>query len=172
MSGGSRFALAVSGFRLRARLDCSIPSARFGQRGITPLLDTALLIRALEGLEPSRSGRCPAHTTSVFDPYLGDFYDLTSVGNELFGIFSASNDDNGTNALYPDAVFQRDFKGTEGTASFQLTDGSGNNVALSIDPFVFSLDLSQPSPTPEPATLTLLGTSLIGLAAFRRRRRT
>src|SRR6202008_4946568 len=36
LSGGSRFALAVSGFRLRARLGCSIPSSRFGQRGITP----------------------------------------------------------------------------------------------------------------------------------------
>src|SRR5215472_18032867 len=30
---------------------------------LPPLLDTALLIRALEGLEPSQSGRCPAHTT-------------------------------------------------------------------------------------------------------------
>jgi hypothetical protein len=27
-------------------------------------LDTALLIRAPEGLEPSRSGRCPAHVGS------------------------------------------------------------------------------------------------------------
>ena len=35
-SGGFRSVLAVSGFRLRARLDVSIPSARFGQRGITP----------------------------------------------------------------------------------------------------------------------------------------
>src|SRR5262249_33595555 len=31
-----RSALAVSGFRLRARLGVSIPSSRFGQRGITP----------------------------------------------------------------------------------------------------------------------------------------
>src|SRR5215469_12865230 len=35
-SSGSRSALAVSNFRLRARLDVSIPSAFFGQRGITP----------------------------------------------------------------------------------------------------------------------------------------
>src|SRR5271157_346674 len=35
-SGGFRFALAVSGFRFRARLDVSIPSAFSGQRGITP----------------------------------------------------------------------------------------------------------------------------------------
>jgi len=35
-SSGFRSALAVSSFRLRARLDVSIPSAFFGQRGITP----------------------------------------------------------------------------------------------------------------------------------------
>jgi len=35
-SGGSRSALAVSGFRLRARLGFSIPSSRSGRRGITP----------------------------------------------------------------------------------------------------------------------------------------
>ena len=33
---GSSSALAVSSFRLRARLDVCIPSAFFGQRGITP----------------------------------------------------------------------------------------------------------------------------------------
>ena len=35
-SGGCRFALAVSGFRFRARLGFSIPSAFSGPRGITP----------------------------------------------------------------------------------------------------------------------------------------
>src|SRR5437016_11421164 len=35
-SGGSRSVLAVSSFRLRARLDVSIPSASSGQRRITP----------------------------------------------------------------------------------------------------------------------------------------
>src|ERR1700687_4085070 len=35
-SGGSRSALAVSGFRLRARLGFSIPASRSGRRGITP----------------------------------------------------------------------------------------------------------------------------------------
>jgi hypothetical protein len=35
-SGGSRSVFAVSSFRLRVRLDFSIPSAFFGQRGATP----------------------------------------------------------------------------------------------------------------------------------------
>ncbi len=36
MNGGSRFALSVSGFRLRAHIGFSIPSILFGRRGITP----------------------------------------------------------------------------------------------------------------------------------------
>ena len=101
--------------------------------------------------------------------YLGDFYDLTSVGNTMYGIFSAGNDDNGTLASYPSATFQRDFIGTPDTASFQLTDLNGNpfpSSSYSIDPFVFSFT----SGVPEPATLTLLGSALLGLAALRRRR--
>jgi len=44
-SGGFRSALAVSSFRLRARLDLSIPSAFSGQRGCEPrFLDMAPLI--------------------------------------------------------------------------------------------------------------------------------
>jgi hypothetical protein len=43
--GGFRSALAVSSFRLRARLDLSIPSAFSGQRGCEPrFLDMAPLI--------------------------------------------------------------------------------------------------------------------------------
>jgi hypothetical protein len=44
-SGGFRSVLAVSSFRLRARLDLSIPSAFSGQRGYEPrFLDMAPLI--------------------------------------------------------------------------------------------------------------------------------
>jgi autotransporter passenger strand-loop-strand repeat protein len=72
------------------------------------------------------------------DPYLGDFYDITCIGNTFFGIFSAANADNGTDAsFYSNTTFQRDFTGTAGTANFQLT-ANGNPVSYSIDPFFFS----------------------------------
>jgi hypothetical protein len=141
-------------------------SDQLSQHLLTTTDDFATTTDSLLGTE--------SNATPLFDffPYLGDFYDLSSVGNELFGIFSASNFDNGTLANYPDAVFQRCTTGVEGTASFDLCNNAGGSVSLSIDPFVFSLDLSQVQPTPEPATLTLLGTSLLGLAAVLRRRRT
>jgi hypothetical protein len=65
---------------------------------------------------------------SQFDPYLGDFYDMTSVGDTFYGIFSASNADNGTDALFSTTSFQRNFTGTPGTASFHLTDANGSTV--------------------------------------------
>src|SRR6266849_5946843 len=50
---GFRFVLAVSGFRLRARLDFSIPSfLSTASEALPPLLDTAPLIRAPRGLQP------------------------------------------------------------------------------------------------------------------------
>jgi len=67
-------------------------------------------------------------------------------------------------ASYPDATFQRDFIGAVDTASFQLTDLTGSAVGFSIDPFFFSVAV------PEPATLALLGASLLGFAALHRRK--
>ena len=52
-SGGCRSALAVSGFRLRARLGFSIPSSLPAREALPPRSDMALLIRAPEGLQPS-----------------------------------------------------------------------------------------------------------------------
>jgi PEP-CTERM motif-containing protein len=103
-----------------------------------------------------------------FGPYIGDFFDLTSVGDIFYGIFSASNADNGIDALFPDVSFQRDFIGAPGTAGFHLTSAIGA-PDFSIDPFVFSFSLA--AVVPEPATVTLLGAALIGMAALRRRHR-
>ena len=73
-----------------------------------------------------------------FDPYLGDFFDLQSIGTTFYGVFSASNADNGTDAQFSNATFGRDFTGAAGTASFQLIDTTGQAVASSIDPFFFT----------------------------------
>jgi FG-GAP-like repeat len=77
----------------------------------------------------------------TFHPYLGDFFDLTSVGNTFYGVFSASNADNGTDAQFSNVVFGRNFTGNSGTASFQLHDTDGNPVASSIDTYFFTYQL-------------------------------
>jgi len=69
-----------------------------------------------------------------FLPYLGDYDYLLSVGNEFRGVFCANNTPDLGN--FPQGVtYQR-------AANFStktLTDGSGNPVAISIDPFYFSV---------------------------------
>jgi hypothetical protein len=96
--------------------------------------------------------------TWAFNPYLGDFFNLISIGNTFYGTFSASNADNGKDALFPTLTLQRKFTGTPGKSSFQLTDDSGNSVAPSIDPFFFSATVVPPVPTgpnaPPPANTT------------------
>ena len=69
-----------------------------------------------------------------FLPYLGDYDYLLSVGTEFRGVFSANNTPDLAN--FPQGVtYQRaaDF------SSKTLNDGSGNPVAISIDPFYFSV---------------------------------
>jgi hypothetical protein len=68
-----------------------------------------------------------------FLPYLGDYDYLLSVGDEFRGVFCANNTPDLGN--FPHGVtYQRaaDFN------SKTLNDGSGNRVAISIDPFYFS----------------------------------
>jgi hypothetical protein len=90
-----------------------------------------------------------ATPTSQFNPYIGDFFDLTSVGNNFCGIFCASNADNGTDAqLNSVTAFLRNHSGTPGMPGFQVTDGSGNPVTASIDPYVFSGQLVTGPPRP------------------------
>lgn len=72
--------------------------------------------------------------TEQFLPYLGDYDYLLTAGNEFRGVFCANNTPDLGN--FPQGVtYQR-------AADFnkkKLTDGSGNPVAISIDPFYFSV---------------------------------
>jgi hypothetical protein len=138
-------------------------TAQLSQHLLTTINDFATTQDSLLGRESN------ATPTLAFNPYLGDYYDLTSIGDQLFGIFSASNADNGTSAFFPDVSFQRDFTGTPGTPSFDLVSLNDATVPFSIDPFFFSVTL-----VPEPNSLVVLGAallSLLGLTALRRRHR-
>src|SRR5213083_2483925 len=69
-----------------------------------------------------------------FLPYIGDYNGLLTRGNQFLGIFSANNTPDSAN--FPQGVvYQRrvDF------ATHRLLDGSGAAVAVSIDPFFFSV---------------------------------
>jgi hypothetical protein len=69
-----------------------------------------------------------------FLPYLGDYDYLLAVGNEFRGVFCANNTPDRAN--FPQGVtYQRAANFTTKT----LTDGSGNPVAISIDPFYFTV---------------------------------
>lgn len=101
--------------------------------------------RWLTQLEQSRDGfathrdialaTVPAATPAFqFLPYLGDYEGLLARGNAFLGIFSANNTPDSTN--FPQGVvYQRrvDFP------THRLLDGSGAAVAVSIDPFFFSV---------------------------------
>jgi hypothetical protein len=74
-----------------------------------------------------------------FDPYLGDFFDLQGFGSTFYGIFAASNANNGTTAAISNVTYQRNFTGTPGQSSFALKDTSGaTTINPSIDPYFFT----------------------------------
>jgi hypothetical protein len=102
------------------------------------LTTTNDFINTTDTLLATESNATPA---AQFSPYVGDFFDLTSVGNTFYGIFSASNADNGTDGQFSNVALQRNFTGTPGTSSFHLTNAGGGAVPFSVDPFFFSYQL-------------------------------
>jgi hypothetical protein len=87
----------------------------------------------------------------------------TSSNIRPLALFSASNADDGTNALLQNVTFNRDFTGTPGTSSFRLTDATGNAIPFSIDPFFFSYPvLISPAFASPTFQLSAFGTSAGG----------
>jgi hypothetical protein len=103
-----------------------------GNRWITHLVQSH---NAFTTIQNTILASVPANApTEQFLPYLGDYDYLLSVGNEFRGVFCANNTPDLGN--FPQGVtYQR-------AADFsrkKLTDGSGNPVPISIDPFYFSV---------------------------------
>ncbi len=75
----------------------------------------------------------PANAPAMaFLPYLGDYVGLAAVGDDFYGVFSASNVPDMAN--FPQGVtYQRGANFTTNT----LLDAASNPVAASIDPFFF-----------------------------------
>lgn len=76
--------------------------------------------------------------TYQFLPYLGDYDYLFAVGNEFRGVFCANNTPDRAN-FHDGVKFQRAADFTNHT----LNDGAGHTVAISIDPFYFSVPVIQ-----------------------------
>jgi hypothetical protein len=103
-----------------------------GSRWITHLVQSH---NGLATIQDTILASVPANVPpEQFLPYLGDYDYLLSVGNEFRGVFCANNTPDLGN--FPQGVtYQR-------SADFnkkKLTDGSGNAVPISIDPFYFSV---------------------------------
>ena len=98
---------------------------------------------------------------SQYDPWLGDWFDLTSVSNTFFGSFAAPNIGDTNN--FPLAVgFQRSM--TTNLAGVFMPAGG---IAPSIDPYVFSTAAL----VPEPSTWLLVVIGVATVARWRRRQR-
>ena len=69
----------------------------------------------------------------VVDPYLGDYLQLEAIGRNFYGVFSASNDLSAGN--FPDLCPIDKCAGQRPYKNKKPVDGSGNPVAISIDPY-------------------------------------
>lgn len=103
-----------------------------GSRWITHLVQSR---NGFANIQDTVLANVPANAPNEqFLPYLGDYDYLLPVGNEFRGVFCANNTPDLAN--FPQGVtYQRAADFSRKT----LTDGSGNPVPISIDPFYFSV---------------------------------
>src|SRR5437867_9527201 len=137
---------------LRTLTNTTNPALAVAEDGTVGLLyqqltGTGNASRWVTRLEQSRDGfathkdlvlaTVPANAPALqFLPYLGDYDMLLTRGTEFLGIFSANNTPDPAN--FPSGVvFQRRVNQT----THQLLAGSGEPVAVSIDPFFFSVSV-------------------------------
>src|SRR5450631_220605 len=110
---GSRSVLAVSGFRLRARLDFSIPSCSPGQRGITPAFGYSAPHPSAEGTSTPMIHALPsAHYVSL--PHLHGESKTASVGS-VSRIPATEIEDVIVKSLHEYLVAQEERPSTNGT---------------------------------------------------------
>src|ERR1700688_3288478 len=83
---GSRSVLAVSGFRLRARLDFSIPSCSPGQRGITPAFGYSAPHPSTEGTSTPMIHALPSAHYDEVCVFLGASYFRAVAKGETYGL--------------------------------------------------------------------------------------
>ncbi|HKG78398.1 MAG TPA: VCBS repeat-containing protein [Pyrinomonadaceae bacterium] len=103
------------------------------QRWVTTLVQTR---NGFAGRQYTVLATVPATAPApAFQPYLGDYIHLLAVGSEFRGIFSANNTPNLAN--FPQGViYQRQVN----FSTMTLLNG-GATVAISIDPFFFSVPM-------------------------------
>lgn len=79
----------------------------------------------------------PADTPALtFNPYLGDYLSMMTVGPAFYGIFTANNTPD--NANFPNGVIYQ--RNADFTTNTLLGTDNATPVAVSIDPFVFKLE--------------------------------
>jgi hypothetical protein len=153
----------------------------------THLLATADdFVTTRETIIAEASNAFPVPDPNIF-PYVGDFFDMTSIGSIIYGVFSASNADTcgefliGPACFPNDVTIQRAHDGTPGTEDFTLCNPTTGciPVGFSIDPFFFTVnleDLKFPCGAdcltplllvPEPGGLFVLGAALACFAVAR-----
>jgi hypothetical protein len=137
----------------------ALPSVAVAGNGVIGLLYTSLTAGRLQTnfLQWTAAG-APAGDSVLasfidgdpsvtFDPYIGDFQQLTAAGDEFFGAFSASNDASDPLSFPSGVTFDR-----------TMLDGKPAGAPVSIDPFYFSA-----AAAPEPTAITIALVALLGL---------